>query len=217
MKNENTGPSGHPGLILAVLASSFGEPGSSRDEIPASAAKDRMDADSGRSVIDADYERAPSSENGALGDQAKPQAGAFRFGGFWIRVVAFFIDGLVLVIPLMLVSAVLHFMVMPADRSELILVEVLDMLFSIATWWLYAALLHSSQWQATVGKKALGLKVVDQNGSRISFARATGRHFAEYLSSLIFGIGYLMVAFTQQKQGLHDKIASTFVIRQELS
>lgn len=182
-----------------------------------SAASGRLYADSGRRVIDADYERAPSLENRALGDQAAPQAGAVRFGGFWIRVGAFFIDSLVLVIPLMLISTVLRTMAMPADQSALILVEVLDMLFSIATWWLYDALLHSSQWQATVGKKALGLKVVNQNGSRISFSRATGRHFAEYLSSFIFCIGYLMVAFTRYKQGLHDKIASTFVIRQELS
>jgi uncharacterized RDD family membrane protein YckC len=60
---------------------------------------------------------------------------------------------------------------------------------------------------------ALGIIVTDLEGRRIGFGRATGRYFAKILSALILGIGFLMVAFTQRKQGLHDMIAGTLVVR----
>ena len=77
--------------------------------------------------------------------------------------------------------------------------------------WLYEALLTSSSLQATLGKLLLGMRVTDLQGQRISFERATGRHFAKYLSTMILGIGYLMVAFNAKKQGLHDMLAGTLV------
>ena len=62
-------------------------------------------------------------------------------------------------------------------------------------------------------KKVLGLRVTDLNGNQISFGNATGRHFAKMLSGLLLGIGFIMIAFTDQKQGLHDQIAGTLVLR----
>jgi uncharacterized RDD family membrane protein YckC len=79
--------------------------------------------------------------------------------------------------------------------------------------WLYYALLESSTWQATLGKKALGLEVTDVEGRRISFGRATGRFFAKIISALILFIGFIMAGFTERKQALHDMIAGTLVIR----
>jgi uncharacterized RDD family membrane protein YckC len=79
--------------------------------------------------------------------------------------------------------------------------------------WLYDALTTSSSWQATVGKKVLRLKVTDEAGNRISFGRATGRFFGKLLSGMIMNIGFIMIAFTERKQGLHDMIAGTRVIR----
>jgi len=80
--------------------------------------------------------------------------------------------------------------------------------------WIYEAWMMSSEWQATVGKRALGIKVTGLDGGRISFARATGRHFAKYISiCLLFG-GYIMAAFTAKKQALHDMIAETLVVNQ---
>jgi uncharacterized RDD family membrane protein YckC len=79
--------------------------------------------------------------------------------------------------------------------------------------WLYEALLTSSSWQATVGKRILNLKVTDELGNPISFERATGRFFAKILSSLLFCFGYLMVAFSARKQGLHDMLAGTLVMK----
>ncbi|WP_260927552.1 RDD family protein [Novosphingobium sp. 9] len=79
--------------------------------------------------------------------------------------------------------------------------------------WLYYALTESSSWQATLGKLAVGLVVTDEAGRRISFARGTGRYFAKVLSGLALCVGYLMVAFTQRKRGLHDILAGTLVFR----
>ena len=66
--------------------------------------------------------------------------------------------------------------------------------------------------QGTAGKLALGIKVTDMSGARVSFGRATGRHFAKIISGFILGIGFLMVAFTKRKQGLHDLVAGCLVL-----
>ena len=65
---------------------------------------------------------------------------------------------------------------------------------------------------ATPGKMACKLQVVVADGSKISYARATGRFFAEMLSGMICYIGYIMVGFDAQKRALHDHICNTRVI-----
>jgi uncharacterized RDD family membrane protein YckC len=72
--------------------------------------------------------------------------------------------------------------------------------------------MESSSKRATLGKMALGIIVTDLEGKRISFGRATGRFFSKILSGIIIYIGFIMVAFTDKKQGLHDMIAGTLVI-----
>ncbi len=84
---------------------------------------------------------------------------------------------------------------------------------TIGASWLYEALMESSSYQATLGKMIFGMKVTDLYGNRISFGRATGRHFAKWLSGMILCIGYIMVGFTERKQGLHDMLAGTLVRR----
>jgi uncharacterized RDD family membrane protein YckC len=79
--------------------------------------------------------------------------------------------------------------------------------------WLYEALLTSSSWQGTIGKRVLRLKVVDEAGNRIGFGRATGRFFAKILSSMFFCIGFIMIGFTDKKRGLHDMLAGTVVMK----
>jgi uncharacterized RDD family membrane protein YckC len=78
--------------------------------------------------------------------------------------------------------------------------------------WLYEAFMLSSEWQATVGKRAMNMVVTGVDGTRISFARATGRHFAKYLSAFILGVGFIMAFFTAKRQALHDLIAETLVV-----
>jgi len=83
---------------------------------------------------------------------------------------------------------------------------------NIAAVMLYWGLFESSPLQATPGKMVLRIKVTDIEGNRISFWRAVGRYFSKIVSGLILGIGYLMIAFTEKKQGLHDIMAGTLVV-----
>ena len=75
----------------------------------------------------------------------------------------------------------------------------------------YFAGLESSTRQATLGKMLFKLKVGDVNGNQISFGNALGRYFAKILSAIILGIGFMMVGWDEKKQGLHDKLAGTYV------
>ena len=79
--------------------------------------------------------------------------------------------------------------------------------------WLYHALLESSVKQATLGKMVLKIKVTDLNGQRISFWRATARHFSKSLSTLTLLIGFLVAEYTAKRQALHDKITGYLVVK----
>jgi uncharacterized RDD family membrane protein YckC len=72
--------------------------------------------------------------------------------------------------------------------------------------------MESSSSQATIGKMLMGIKVTDMDGKRITFGRASGRFFGKVLSKLILYIGFIMAAFTEKKQGLHDILAETLVL-----
>lgn len=146
---------------------------------------------------------------------------AVQYAGFWKRFFAAFLDGLVggaafgiLMVILMLVgggfSAFGH-----GNQGAATGVMILFYIFICFGSWLYPALMQSSKLQATVGMLALGLRVTDMEGRRISFGRATARFFASILSELILCIGYLMIAFTSKKQGLHDIIAGTLVLSKQ--
>jgi uncharacterized RDD family membrane protein YckC len=143
-----------------------------------------------------------------------------RYGGFWIRLVAIVIDVIAVGIvtgPVSLIISVTaglagRAVTMPNVGVQLVSF-VITFAFSTLVNWIYEAALESSSYQATLGKMALGLKVTDLEGRRISFARATGRHFAKILSGLMFFIGFIMAGFTQRKQALHDMIAGTLVVR----
>ena len=78
--------------------------------------------------------------------------------------------------------------------------------------WVYFALMECSRTQGTLGKMALGIKVTDLEGNQISFAKATDRHLCKIISYIILLIGCIMVAFTERKQGLHDKLAECLVV-----
>lgn len=160
---------------------------------------------------------------------APPAAAAqFRgYAGFWIRFLALIIDGAILSvasIPLWMVFAgavaalgVTHPVPgeEPDPRVALAVLPIfgLFMLAVVGAGWLYEALMTSSSKQGTVGKMALGLKVTDTQGNRITFLRATARYFAKWINGFTLYIGYIMAGFTDRKQGLHDMIASTYVIK----
>lgn len=78
---------------------------------------------------------------------------------------------------------------------------------------LYYAAMESSKFQGTIGKLVLGIKVTDVNGERITFSKALLRNLSKIISGAILMIGYLMILFDSKKQGLHDKIADTYVVK----
>lgn len=128
-----------------------------------------------------------------------------EYAGFWRRVAAALIDGILVGVVSWIVTAIFSAI---SDGAEV----TAQILVLIAAYGYYAGM-ESSSYQATVGKIALGIQVTDLNGNRISFGRALGRNLAEILSALILLIGYIMVAFTPKKQGLHDLIAGTLVVK----
>lgn len=89
----------------------------------------------------------------------------------------------------------------------------LAVVVALGLGWVYSAGMESSESQATVGKRWLGLKVVDSRGERIYFLQATGRFAAKILSALPAFIGYLMALFSRNNLALHDRISHTRVIR----
>lgn len=127
-----------------------------------------------------------------------------RYAGFWIRLVAYIIDALILGAITFPATQVLASMGI-GDHSTNIM--------SIAISWMYFAVFESSNWMGSPGKKALGLIVTDEQGRRITVGRATRRYFAKILSVLLLGLGMVMIAFTTRKQGLHDKMFHTLVMR----
>lgn len=151
---------------------------------------------------------------------AASPAPAHPYVGFWARVGASIIDSFLLSFLGQIVGAVLGAVIggfmgaSGADEDEIIVaVYLVVCVVSILIQWLYNALMESSSLQATLGKLAIGAKVVDASGNRISFGQATGRYFGKIISTLVFFVGFMMVGWDERKQGLHDKMAGTFVVR----
>lgn len=136
-----------------------------------------------------------------------------QYAGFWIRVGAYCVDLVIMLIPTYLISFLIQASIPTTDPAERFGVQFINLFFNVMVMWVYYAASESSVWQGTIGKKLLGLKVTDIDGARISFGRATGRYFSKLLSALLLGIGFMMVGWTQRKQGLHDKIAYTLVVK----
>jgi uncharacterized RDD family membrane protein YckC len=146
--------------------------------------------------------------------------GELRYAGFWRRLGALMIDLLLFYVVIAILRAVLTGILSPGALETMangpsIFVMAWNSL-SVAILigaWLYFAVMESSSSQATLGKKAFGMKVADPRGGRISFGKATGRFLASAISLLTVGIGFLFVLFTKRKQALHDMITETIVIR----
>ena len=134
-----------------------------------------------------------------------------KYAGFWIRFCSSIIDALISLAVLFPFIAITGF-VWATDYND----PAAGVIVFFASWvggWLYHALFESGTWQATPGKRLMGLRVTDLAGNRISFGRASGRYFSKILSALVFYIGFIMVGVTSKKQGIHDKLADTLVLR----
>ena len=158
--------------------------------------------------------------------------GSVQYAGFWLRVVAYLIDSVVMGVAFM--ALFIPFAIMtgltavlgkihpgedPRDVGAVLGGTFFLGLFTVVCLaflggWLYHAKMESSSWQATLGKKALKLRVTDLYGARVTFARASGRHFAKLITGLIpLGVGVMLAGLTDRRQALHDMIASCVVLR----
>ncbi|WP_088008978.1 RDD family protein [Indiicoccus explosivorum] len=155
-----------------------------------------------------------------------------RYAGFWIRVLAAIIDSIILYAPFYILDAVLFYQitgmregeyraaqlnagVFPEDITVPDEVVIYSYIGTAVIGILYFGLLTASRWQGTFGKLAVGIKVVGKDGGRIGFFRSVLRYFGYIPAGLLLGFGYLMIALDERKQGLHDKIAGTYVIHKQ--
>ena len=152
------------------------------------------------------------------------------YAGFWLRFVAHLIDNVILgalfalsLIVFLLVSGVgaaLSNIRPGEDISDVMALFGIGFLigYGILVFcgiWLYFAYSESSGWQATPGKKMLGLRVTDLSAQPISFGRASLRYFGKFISNFTATIGYIMAGFTEKRQALHDMIAGCLVLRND--
>jgi uncharacterized RDD family membrane protein YckC len=151
-----------------------------------------------------------------------PPRKSIVYAGFWFRAAAYFLDtstlgfvlGGIVLRPILLKNHVgpsfqdawkFYTGDSPQATALLLLIQLVS--------WLYFATFESSPWQATPGKKVLGLRVTDLEGKRLSFIRASGRYFGKLISWLLLGLGFVLAGFTEKKQALHDMLASCLVLR----
>lgn len=120
-----------------------------------------------------------------------------RYGGFWIRGVAVALD---------------TFFLLLLSLPTFLLSDGYDALAQLLVAFLYETFLTSGEKQGTWGKQLLGLRVANLDGSRLSYGKSVGRYFGKWLSTLTFFLGFIMAAFTDRKQGLHDRLVDTLVL-----
>ena len=140
--------------------------------------------------------------------------GAMDYAGFWIRFGAMFIDAFLLGIVNMVIFIPLGMFMPTSADNPMVVFSIMPVLMLLQyaipaaydTWFV-------GKYGATPGKMACKLKIVVEDGSRLSYLRAFGRHFAKYLSAMILLIGYIMAAFDDKRRTLHDRICETRVVR----
>lgn len=142
------------------------------------------------------------------------------YAGFWLRAVAYLLDSLVLgfVVALTILLPLMERGAVPTDNPWFLYQNTSRPV--LATWllvfmvsWLYFASFESSVWQATPGKKLLGLRVTDLAGHRVTFTRASWRYLGKLIFGTILFFGFLFAAFTPRKQALYDMTAECLVLR----
>jgi len=154
-----------------------------------------------------------------------------NYAGFWLRFVALIIDAIILgAIQFVAIMPILGIMGIgmandlqnfdSSDQaqaismvSQIMAVAGISQVVFLAIQTLYYTFMESSKYQASIGKIVLGLKVTDTNGNKLDFTKALVRNLSKIISSMILLIGYLMAAFTEKKQALHDMIAGTLVVK----
>ena len=136
--------------------------------------------------------------------------GDLTYAGFWIRFLAKFVDSIILQVVALAFRFLLSLALSPTEQAGFffVIIWIVSVVVS-AGYGTYFVGKHG----ATPGKMACRLKIITADEGQVSYLRAFGRHFAEVLSSLTLGVGYIMAAFDEEKRSLHDRICDTRVIR----
>ncbi len=156
---------------------------------------------------------APVAEASVEEPGALP-SGAAIHAGFWRRCAAYLFDYFITFV-LAYAAGLLVGVGMGTTLGgavDSMSASLLGGIIGLVIGWLYFALQESSAAQATLGKRAMGIKVADDYGQRIGFGRASGRFFGKILSGLILAIGFMLAGWTARKQALHDMLAGTVVV-----
>ncbi len=133
--------------------------------------------------------------------------GERRYAGFWIRFVAYMIDNIIQQIVAMVIGLLIG-MAMRNEAAQYVAMGVsLALSLAYNTYFV-------GRFGATPGKMALKLKIIRADGTPVSYGLAAGRFFAQFVSSIILLIGYIMAAFDEEKRSLHDRICDTRVIHE---
>ncbi len=159
------------------------------------------------------YDRGASTDFTVTPPAAAPSQLALPRAGFWVRAGAFLLDSLAVTVLQFVLGFILALIVRGIADPDVRLIELVVRLFGTAlaiTYYVY----FTGYCGQTPGKMALKIKVIRTDGGDVSYGRAALREvLGKFLSGIVLGIGYLMVAFTKEKQGLHDMIADTYVVK----
>lgn len=155
-------------------------------------------------------------------DVAEPE-----YAGFWLRFGAWVIDYLILMVPFTVISlgmglgAAMTALLGQFEKDQAAALTAYAAAVQPITYvlltigFIYYAFFESSKWQATPGKMAVGIRVTDTGGRRISMGRAAGRNAIRLVNAFTFLVPmafYVTAAFTRRKQGVHDLLAGTYVL-----
>ncbi len=147
---------------------------------------------------------------------AQAEIDALPKAGFWIRLVAAIVDTLIVFVLQFLLGSLLAmagFATVGGGDGAVGNIAMLIQLFGFVLSLTYYVFFTGYCGQ-TPGKMALRIKVIRCDGSSLGYGKAAFREIpAKFIAGIIFGIGYVMVAFDDQKQGLHDRMADTYVIK----
>lgn len=154
------------------------------------------------------------------------RSASLDYAGFWIRFAAKFLDGLSILVISTLIGVVIVFLMggatdpnsapKPNDVPESFLVLAVGFYIGSILQLLIHPLYHSLlvwKYGATIGKMAMGLRVVTATGDEVGFLRALGRSLAEFLNIFTFMIGYMIAGIDSEKRALHDFACNTRVVR----
>jgi uncharacterized RDD family membrane protein YckC len=134
--------------------------------------------------------------------------GQREYAGFWIRFGAKFVDGIILNVASQIVQLIVGLAMKSAPDAAVIIGMVIGLAINAAY-----VIYFTGKFGQTPGKMACKIEIIRTDGEPMTYGRATGRYFAEFLSSLTLLIGYIMAAFDEEKRALHDRICDTRVVR----